>query len=560
MPPSTNITAAKSEPRRHITLDLLRLRSEHNEGLVSTLEELALHQEELETLGPILGRTCGRTLRILLLQNNCLGPTLLERETRMLKRLTYLNLALNNLVALGDRPGVLARCEFLEKLDLTLNFVDVDALEDLVDELARLRSLRELFLLGNPCMGHDVGAAGGDGGSGAVDAADDIAELARQLQTSPPGGSADDQKEQSSGWRGCRPYVIARLPNLRILDGRDVLRSERILATRQLPELEKELRELARAKRDAKANDDDGRNAPYDDGGDVEEVLEMGPDGFDTTSNIPAIGNVKEEELTGHTPEVRLQIARELAEQKAEKARQDEANMPHVKGEREYQEDQQAAIDKARRREERGDIKQCNEGGWQFRFDEETQPGSVLLSVPLPKFLSSSLIDVDVHPTYVSVVVKGKVLRLVLPAEVKSEESTAQRSSTTGQLVITMPKVNEKENMISIRAARRHREEKEAAARRQRESSGANVLASSSSSLAMAMMEEASGVKGSVRIEGLVDEKSGGVRQEASVGCGIGGNEMKAVSCTRKVIPHEDSIEIDSEESGNDSDEPPPIL
>jgi len=53
---------------RQITLDLLRKRSEHNEGLVSSLEELALHQEDLQCIGPILGRTCGKTLRILLLQ------------------------------------------------------------------------------------------------------------------------------------------------------------------------------------------------------------------------------------------------------------------------------------------------------------------------------------------------------------------------------------------------------------------------------------------------------------------------------------------------------------
>ena len=132
-----------AEPnRRHITLDLLRRRSEHNDGLVSTLEELALHQEELETIGPVLGRTCGRTLRILLLQNNCLGPTLFERETRMLKQLVYLNLALNNLVALGDRPGVLKRCEFLEKFDLTLNFVDVDALEDAYEETCKNGKVR----------------------------------------------------------------------------------------------------------------------------------------------------------------------------------------------------------------------------------------------------------------------------------------------------------------------------------------------------------------------------------------------------------------------------------
>ena len=36
---------------RIITLELLRKRSEHNEGLVSSLEELALHQEELQSIG-----------------------------------------------------------------------------------------------------------------------------------------------------------------------------------------------------------------------------------------------------------------------------------------------------------------------------------------------------------------------------------------------------------------------------------------------------------------------------------------------------------------------------
>ena len=57
-------------PKRIITLDLVRKRSEHNEGLVSSLEELALHQEELNSVGPILGRTCGKTLKQLLLQNS----------------------------------------------------------------------------------------------------------------------------------------------------------------------------------------------------------------------------------------------------------------------------------------------------------------------------------------------------------------------------------------------------------------------------------------------------------------------------------------------------------
>lgn len=55
------------------------------------------------------------------------------------------------------------------------------------------------------------------------------------------------------------------------------------------------------------------------------------------------------------------------------------------------------------------EIKQKNEGGWEFYWDEETRPGMVVLEVRVQKFLDSSLIDVDVHPTYVSMVIKSKV-------------------------------------------------------------------------------------------------------------------------------------------------------
>lgn len=42
-------------------------------------------------------------------------------------------------------------CEFLNKLDLTVNFVDLDTFEESVTHLASLHALRELFLMGNPC-------------------------------------------------------------------------------------------------------------------------------------------------------------------------------------------------------------------------------------------------------------------------------------------------------------------------------------------------------------------------------------------------------------------------
>lgn len=51
-----------------VTVDLVRKRSEHNEGEISTLKELTLHQQKLDKIEH-LDRWC-RELEILLLQNN----------------------------------------------------------------------------------------------------------------------------------------------------------------------------------------------------------------------------------------------------------------------------------------------------------------------------------------------------------------------------------------------------------------------------------------------------------------------------------------------------------
>jgi len=549
----TDTTDTITTPR-HITLDLLRRRSEHNEGLVSTLEELALHQEELEAIGPILGRTCGRTLKILLLQNNVIS-TLDPRETKMLKSLEYLNLALNNLTTVTR--GSLCRCEFLNKLDLTLNFVDVDELERTVDELATLRSLRELFLLGNPCMYSDVGDGAGSSSNSSSSSNDVVGKAAEALQASNADNGTSSEKKQPPGWKGCRAYVIARLPNLKSLDGTDVLRSERILATERLPDLVAELRQLALVKRAEKHEEEQHRLA------DLKKKMEEEEEEEDEV-DLEIIG---EEELTGHTPEVRSKISREMAEQKAAREEKERANMPRTKGEAEYEQEQREAIEKARQREEErgGNIKQCNEGRWKFSFDEESRPGYVLLTVPIQKFLSSTLVDVDVHPTYVSIVIKGRVLRLVLPAEVRSEDSTAQRSTTTGHLLLTMPKIDPNENMVSVRAASRYKEEM-AASKQKKEKENAGVDYSKASSrvgpkdsntsagLASDMLKEATKqLKGSVRIAGLVDERHGGVKQEPNSGV----VDMKAVSSTRKAKPQDGSTDTDNDD---DSDEPPAMF
>ncbi|XP_015116025.1 protein tilB homolog [Diachasma alloeum] len=163
-----------------ITIELIRKRSEHNEGEISTLEELSLHQENIEKI-ELINRLC-KDLRILLLQNNLISK--LENLSR-LKLLEYLNLALNNIEVIENLEGL----ESLKKLDLTVNFVGD------VRDVKRLRvneHLRELFLIGNPCTDYE----------------------------------------------GYREYVVAVLPQLRELDGHEITRSDRIKAMQKYAEAE----------------------------------------------------------------------------------------------------------------------------------------------------------------------------------------------------------------------------------------------------------------------------------------------------------------------------------
>eukprot|EP00760_Papus_ankaliazontas_P003370 PhM_4_TR11580/c0_g1_i1/m.81972/K19753/LRRC6; protein TilB len=122
-----------------ITVDLLRKRAEHNEGCLSNLKEIALHQQDLEQIS-VVGDVC-RELEILYLCNNYIPR--IEGLVH-LKYLKYLNLAINNIKVIEGLEG----CEVLEKLDLTLNFI-----ED-VRSVTRLRAnihLQSLHLTGNPC-------------------------------------------------------------------------------------------------------------------------------------------------------------------------------------------------------------------------------------------------------------------------------------------------------------------------------------------------------------------------------------------------------------------------
>ncbi|KAG0618127.1 hypothetical protein M758_4G041500 [Ceratodon purpureus] len=88
-----------------------------------------------------------------------------------------------------------------------------------------------------------------------------------------------------------------------------------------------------------------------------------------------------------------------------------------------------------------GRVYQKNEGGWEIKLDESDCGTKIILDVAISKFLDTSLIDIDVQPLLIRVLIKGKLLQLHLPTEVKTDASSAERSLTTGHLVVTMPLV-----------------------------------------------------------------------------------------------------------------------
>lgn len=171
------------------------------------------------------------------------------------------------------------------------------------------------------------------------------------------------------------------------------------------------------------------------------------PNGIDEEEDA-----VVDDEMTENTPQARIKIYQELAQQKKEK--EDRANVNAPK-QRHYEQEHQQSIANIREKEEQivekeEEIKQKNEGGYTFYWDEDSQKGKLCLEVVLSKHLDSSLIDVDVHPMYVSIIIKSKLLRLKLPCEVKASDSKCQRSKTTGSLVVMMPKMNTKETLCLV--------------------------------------------------------------------------------------------------------------
>uniref|UniRef100_A0A8I3W2I4 Leucine-rich repeat-containing protein 6 n=1 Tax=Callithrix jacchus TaxID=9483 RepID=A0A8I3W2I4_CALJA len=393
-----------------ITEDLIRRNAEHNDCVIFSLEELSLHQQEIERLEHI-DKWC-RDLKILYLQNNLIGK--IENVSK-LKKLEYLNLALNNIEKIENLEG----CEELAKLDLTVNFIgELSSIKTLKHNI----HLKELFLMGNPC----------------------------------------------ATFNHYREFVVATLPQLKWLDGKEIEPSERIKALQdysviepQIREQEKDhclkrskLKEEAQRKHQEEDKNEDERSNPGSDGHwytDINATLSS----LESKDHLQAPDmqeyNTKkldesEDDLEFwnkpclFTPESRLETLRHMEKQRK---------------------NQEKLSEKKKVKPPRilitgnGNALNVNEPKIDFSLNDNEK--QIILDLAVYRYMDTSLIDVDVQPTYVRVMIKGKPFQLVLPAEVRPDSSSAKRSQTTGHLVICMPKVigdlrsQRKEKMCTIR-------------------------------------------------------------------------------------------------------------
>ena len=128
--------------------------------------------------------------------------------------------------------------------------------------------------------------------------------------------------------------------------------------------------------------------------------------------------------LTKHSIETRLEAARSMDEFKSNKPKHLEAKK-----------DQPKILFAAD-----GRPLQKNEGKWIFKWTETKK--TLTLVVELSKYLDTSLIDLDVQPTHVTMKIKGKILQLTTEEPVSSDNVVCERSKLTGHLSITMAKAN----------------------------------------------------------------------------------------------------------------------
>uniref|UniRef100_A0A3P8VCJ9 Leucine-rich repeat-containing protein 6 n=1 Tax=Cynoglossus semilaevis TaxID=244447 RepID=A0A3P8VCJ9_CYNSE len=212
-----------------------------------------------------------------------------------------------------------------------------------------------------------------------------------------------------SDYDGYRSYVVATLVQLQCLDGNEISRSERIRACQCLEEVRRRVMEQEEQqvwRREKEKRGDTGDSPKMTSTEEQQEEQEFW--------NTPC----------SFTPESRLEAHRHL-EEKRRAMEKSKEKKPKP---------QRTLIT------EDGRVLNVNEAKLEFSLTEDEDNNQLLLDLTVYRHMDTSLLDVDIQPTYTRVSVKGKVFQLVLPVEVKPDSSVAQRSQTTGHLLLTMPR------------------------------------------------------------------------------------------------------------------------
>ncbi|KAI1243640.1 hypothetical protein IHE44_0001273 [Lamprotornis superbus] len=231
------------------------------------------------------------------------------------------------------------------------------------------------------------------------------------------------------------------------LDSKEIERSERIKALQNYPEVKWKIREQERAYLLKRAREKEEAQRRMQERKDEKQKQMDCKLGFDSPDSPQEKLNQAEgdgeqercrtfenddedrkfwEEPTPYTPESRLETHRYIEEKRRAKDN----------------------IRESKKREKtawtlvtaEGKVLNMNVPKLHFSLKDDEENNQIVLDLAVYRHLDTSLLDIDVQPTYVRVLVKGK---LVLPEEVKPDSSSAERSQTTGHLVVTMPKAKE---------------------------------------------------------------------------------------------------------------------
>jgi protein TilB len=384
-----------------ISLDLIKKKTEHHDGLLEDLEEITLHQLNIEKI-EVIHNICKR-LKQLLLQNNLISKI---ENVNKLKSLEYLNLALNNITKIEGLQG----CEKLNKLDFTVNFIDIDSLQESIEHLKGNIFLRDLYLTGNPC----------------------------------------------TDFEGYRMFVIHTLPQLNKLDGNVIKQSERLQARQEYPSIVEKMKVLAaecaagkiKARQEQELEDKIEAERKICEDREIEMLYEEDEDD-ELRERRKQIREqerwARKEQNSKYTPESRLQMYRE---QQAKENAQEDARLG--KKESKFA----PAPDLVKQAYEKMNLKvtdiqdgkrpaQRNPGRFDFSISEDNDNGTLVINIAAPRFLDTSDIDVDIHPTWLQVLIKGKNLLLHLDEEVLPDKARVQRIVSNGNLVLHLPVLEE---------------------------------------------------------------------------------------------------------------------